>query len=513
MGRLWGGLLAGAAAGCALTTVALIGRIVDGVPTLPDLVQDRLVLLLPGPVFALLLERFLYLGKPLLFAGLLLAQVAIGAVLGMALLRARHVVIATFVAALALWLVLGLVLLPLAGNGPFARDRGVAATIFAGCVAYAVTFLLLLPRAEQPAAPTPRARSQRNAVQFFVQRRRLLAGGLLGLSTAVLTRRAIGSLPALPPRGASAAGGGTSGGTAQAGTQAGLPPPITPVNRFYVVTKNLLDPKLSGSSWSLRVDGMVLKPLKLSYADLLAMPPVAVQRTLECISNEVGGDLISTGNWTGVRLVDLLQRAGVLQGATALSLSSADGYSASMTLTQAIDPATLIAYQLDGAPLSQKHGYPARVLGTNTYGMKNPKWLTRIELTRDTRQGFWQQQGWDGEDIVQTMARIDAPGDGMRLPLGPITVAGIAFAGARGISRIELATDGGSTWSDAQIAPSQGANTWTFWQYAWQPAQAGSYTLTVRATDGTGTVQPSRRTDTYPTGATGYDAIHLKIGG
>jgi hypothetical protein len=82
MGRLWGGLLAGAAAGCALTTVALIGRIVDGVPTLPDLVQDRLVLLLPGPVFALLLERFLYLGKPLLFAGLLLAQVAIGAALG-----------------------------------------------------------------------------------------------------------------------------------------------------------------------------------------------------------------------------------------------------------------------------------------------------------------------------------------------------------------------------------------------------------------------------------------------
>ncbi len=500
----------GVAAGCAFVVVALLARAADAVPTIPELIQDRLVLLLPGPVFSLLLDRFLYLGKPLLFASLLLAQILFGGLAGIAIGRwGRPALIAA-----ALWLVTGLVALPLADRGVFAGSLKVAVVTLLSFAAYAVTFTLFagLPMSRSNAPRQGDAAARMDPREGRLDRRRLLVGGLLGLAAVVLTRRAIGRLPALPPRGRVLASGGGSAQPATGGAPApGLPPAVTPADQFYIVSKNLLDPEVDAGQWRLEVTGMVAHPLTLGYNDILAMPAVEVYRTLECVSNDVGGDLISNGLWTGARLADLLQRAGVQPGATAIEFTSADRYTATMTLQQAMDPQTLLAYRLDGAPLPDKHGYPVRVLGTGTYGMKHPKWLTRIALVSTPHPGFWQQQGWDEQGIVQTMSRIDTPADGSRVAAGPVSIEGIAFAGARGITRVEVSTDGGTTWSDAQLLPSLGPNTWTFWKFSWQPDRPGGYTIVARATDGSGTVQTARRTDPFPAGATGYHEIHVRV--
>ena len=494
-------VLSGVAAGCAFVVVALLGRVAARVPTLPELVQDRLVLLLPGQVFSFLLDRFLELGKPLLFTSLLLTQIALGGLAGLIIGRWGR----PFVVAAVLWLATGLIVLPLAGRGVFAGSIAVACVTLLAFVAYALAFVYFagvpLPwRRIVGPPPKPVAGSRRD-------RRRLLAGGLLGAAALALAVRAIGRTPALPSRGGRR-------GSGQAGPDTpipGLPPMVTPTDRFYVVSKNLIDPEIDAGRWRLQIDGLVERPLTLRYGDLLAMPAMTEYRTLECISNEVGGDLISNGLWTGVRLADLLTRAGVRPGAAAVFFTSEDRYTSSMPLRQAQDPATLLAYRLNDGPLPQKHGYPLRVLGAGTYGMKNPKWLTRIEVTDATRAGFWQQQGWDEEEIVQTMSQIGVPGDGMEVPAATTTIAGIAFAGARGITRVEVSTDGGATWSDAQLLQSLGPNTWTFWHNAWPDVRPGEYTLVVRATDGAGTVQTARRTDPFPVGATGYHQVRIRV--
>jgi DMSO/TMAO reductase YedYZ molybdopterin-dependent catalytic subunit len=496
------GFWSGVGAGCAFVVVALLVRVTVSVPTLPELVQDRLVLLLPGPIFSLLLDRFLYLGKPILFGSLLAAQLLAGGLAGIVAARLRRPVLV----AAALWLLTGVVLLPLANRSPFDGKLSVALVTLLGYAAYAGAFLLFSEPTHAGSNPAG------------VDRRRLLAGSVLGVAAVVLARLAIGTEPSLPPRGAAGVSGGEAEGSgaldaAPGALLPGLPPAVTPADRFYLVSKNLLDPNVDAGSWRLQVQGLVTTPLSLRLADVAALPVVQDYRTLECISNEIGGDLISNGLWTGARLADVLQQAGVKQGAVAVRFTSADGYTADMPIAQALDPSTLLAYTLDGAPLPHRHGYPVRVLAIGTYGMKNPKWIVRIEVMNAPSKGFWQEQGWDEQGIVQTMAQITTPHDGARLPAGPITVAGVAFTGARGIKQVEVSADGGNTWNSAQLLPSQGLYAWSFWQLSWQPPRAAVYTLSVRATDGTGALQPKNRTDPFPSGATGYHEVRIRAGG
>jgi DMSO/TMAO reductase YedYZ molybdopterin-dependent catalytic subunit len=507
----------GVSAGLAFVLVELVARAVGSIPTIPELVQDRLVLSLPGPLFAFFLDRLLYLGKPLLFSALLIGLVLLAGLLGVAAGRWGRIGLI----AAALWLVLGFLVLPLAGHGVFAGSAGIAVVNLVALLVYAVTFALLQggsPGWAPLLAGVPPADAAQTTDGRF-GRRRLLSGGLLGLAAVGLAWRAVGREPQLPPRGDAAASGGSAATLSQsplAATSASatpwLPPAVTPADRFYIVSKNLLDPRLEGGKWRLRIDGLVDHPLQLGQPDLLEMPAVTDYRTLECISNEVGGDLISNGRWTGVRLAELLQRAGVQPTAAAVQFTSADGFTSDLTLQQALDPTTLLVYRLNDADLPFKHGFPARVLSAATYGMKNPKWVTRMELVRSPKPGFWQQQGWDQRGIVQTMAEVDSHQDGAVVQAGQVNLGGIAFAGARGITRVEITTDGGSSWNDAQLLPSLGPNTWTFWQYTWQPPAAGAYTVAVRATDGTGAPQSSRRTDPFPVGATGFHEIHLRVG-
>ena len=510
-------LATGLAAGCTYLTVELLGRLA-GVPTIPEMVQDALLLLLPGRVFAFLLDRLRYLAKPMLFAGLLISQLVTLGLVHVATARWRH----PFRVALLLWLATGFGLLPLTGNGPMGRRLGVALTSLASFAAYAVGLVFFADRqATRMGAP----RNQPNAVTRFAEwlnpdagQRRLIFGGALFVASAFLARRVLGSVPSLPECGretrrtpSARALSATSPAGNVGSPLPGLPPMLTPASDFYVVSKNIVDPEVSLASWHLKVVGMVDRPLDLSDDDVRALPAQRVYRTLECISNEVGGNLISNGQWTGVRLGDLLERAGVQEGAQVLHFTSADGYTENMPIAQALLPSTILAYQLDDAPLPREHGFPLRVLGSGTFGMKNPKWLTRIEVAHAGEPGFWEQRGWDADAIVQTMSRIDVPTDRAPVQGTPIEVAGVAFAGDRGIQRVEIASDGETTWQAAELFPSLGANTWVFWHYQWSPRRVGSHVLVVRATDGRGQVQTAVERGTFPAGATGYHEVEVQV--
>lgn len=398
-----------------------------------------------------------------------------------------------------LWLLTGIVLLPLAGQAPFGGSPAIAAATFLAFAIYGLILEALWMR--------PRLAGRRETggpfLSLVTARRDVVAGLVLLAASAVLARRAIGVIPSVPSGGKGGGPPGSSGGG-----KSGLPPPVTPADQFYIVSKNIDDPTVDAHNWSLQVVGLVDQPLKLSYEDIMAMPSQEFVRTLECISNEVGGDLISNGTWTGVRMSDVLAKARVQGGAKVLNFTSVDGYTENMSLQKAMDPTTFLAYKLDGQPLPPKHGYPLRVLGAGTYGMKNPKWLTKIEVAGAADQGFWERQGWNPDAIVQTMSRIDSPHQGDIVPAGAF--AGIAFAGDRGIQRVELSTDGGKTWQPADLLPPLGPLTWVFWRTSISLPR-GPYDVQVRATDGSGQLQTSRTADPFPAGASGYHQARIEV--
>src|SRR5258708_17407179 len=164
---------------------------------------------------------------------------------------------------------------------------------------------------------------------------------------------------------------------------------------------------------------------------------------MECISNNIGGELMSTGSFTGVRLRDLVAMASPTSGARWVALKARDGYSESlpMSLVQGA-PEIIVAYELDGAPLPMSHGFPARMIIPGRYGMKGPKWLDSIDMVNQESGGYWEQQGWGRKAGVQTTARIDMPPYGRLGQLGGVSVSGVAFAGAPRLSQVEDSTHG-----------------------------------------------------------------------
>lgn len=290
----------------------------------------------------------------------------------------------------------------------------------------------------------------------------------------------------------------------------GLTARVTPIGSFYVVDEALADPLVDPATWRLGVGGKVARPLSLSLDDLLAFPAVERFQTLECISNPVGGELISTTKWTGVELRRVLEAADPRPGAVEVVFRSADGYSESLPLAVASDPDTLIAYGMDGRALSVAHGFPARILSAGTYGMKNPKWLVEIELVTSPYDGFWETRGWSKAAMVKTWCRIDTPPSGRRGE-GARPIAGVAFAGDRGVSRVEVSTDDGVTWSRAELEPALSPLSWVRWRFDWVPARTGLHTIRARARDGDGVVQTSEFAPPHPDGASSYPVIAFTV--
>ena|GEM_PF-190488 len=293
----------------------------------------------------------------------------------------------------------------------------------------------------------------------------------------------------------------------------GETPELTDTNDFYYVSKNVYsDPSLDATSWSLTVNGEgVEHPFTLSYQDLLNMPSVEQITTLECISNVIGGDLMSSARWQGVRLKDLLARAGVKAGSTKVAFHAADDYTDSIHLSKALDPMTLLVYTINGQPLPPEHGFPARMIVPGIYGMKHCKWITRIEIVNYNLLGYWQQEGWNDDGVINLGARIDVPFDSATLPANRQTfIAGVAFAGAKGVSAVDVSTDNGATWQRAALKQPLGAVTWTLWELPWTPpASNKTYAIVVRMIDLQGYYQQPVLADPYPSGATGYHRIYV----
>src|SRR5436853_919093 len=297
--------------------------------------------------------------------------------------------------------------------------------------------------------------------------------------------------------------GRVKGGTGEFPNIDNLALEVTPTKDFYLVSKNAFDPEVDATRWRLEIAGLVETPMTLTYDDSKALPAVEQYATLCCISNEVGGDLIGNAYWRGVRLKDLLQRAGLKPGVVDIALRASDDYTDSIPLARAMQDGTLLVYEMNGEPLTPAHGYPLRLLVPGIYGMKNVKWITRLEAIDYDLKGFWQRRGWDDRAEYKTMSRLDAPAVTVK---GESSIAGIAFAGDRGISKVEVSTDGGATWEQAEIKPALSSFTWALWHKRWTPQQAGKHRLVVRATDGRGNLQTPQYAPPAPSGSTGYDA-------
>jgi DMSO/TMAO reductase YedYZ molybdopterin-dependent catalytic subunit len=291
--------------------------------------------------------------------------------------------------------------------------------------------------------------------------------------------------------------------------------PITPNDLFYCVTKNVIDPRVDIDLWHLEISGLVQNVATWRFQDLLGFKPTTQETTLMCISNGLDAGLISNAVWKGFPLRDLLDQAGMLSGAARVRLHGVDNYTDTIPLEKAMAPTTLLAYEMNGAPLPDRHGYPLRVVVPGYFGEKNVKWLTKVEVTDASAKGFYEAQGWGPDFIVPTRSRIDVPDDWTFVSLGkltsPIEIKGIAFGGDRGISRVELSFDDGKTWKDAEIYYSGGNLAWSLWKAQWTPAATGDYALTVRATDGEGDVQKWEEDRGPFSGVSGLHMVNVRV--
>jgi DMSO/TMAO reductase YedYZ molybdopterin-dependent catalytic subunit len=292
--------------------------------------------------------------------------------------------------------------------------------------------------------------------------------------------------------------------------EAKLTSPITPNDDFYV-TSYQSPPTIRVKEWSLSVDGSVERPMTLTYDELLAKPAVSQIVTLECVGNTVAGEFISTAKWTGIPLRSLLEEAEVRHPVYDIVFHAADGYTDSIRYEQALVGDVMIAHTMNGVKLPQGHGFPARAIVPGHYGMKSVQWLTRIEVVAYDHKGYYQRKGWTEEAIVKTMSRIDLPGHGATVHGLQQKIQGIAFAGAREIHQVEVSTDGGAQWRTAKLAGALAPSAWRFWSYDWVVLAPGRYTLVVRATDGSGSLQTSIEQDPAPDGAAGLHEVTVTV--
>lgn len=301
----------------------------------------------------------------------------------------------------------------------------------------------------------------------------------------------------------------------------GTRPELSRMPDFYRVDINLRPPQADAVSGAMRdearllveeadvepvdapfplaVRGLVERPRLLSLDEIRALPAVDQFATLECISNTVGGDLIDTTVFTGARLADVLELAGVRSEAQDIKFTCADGYTESLPIESATDPRTLLCYAMGGQPLSEEHGFPLRLYTPNRFGMKNPKWIVLLEMVGGDYRGYWEQRGWDEQAFVKLTSVIDAVEPVER---GVVDVGGIAFAGARGVAGVEVRVNGGE-WMPAELNRPISPLTWVQWRVRLE-AEPGRRFLEVRAVDLDGNVQTATPSDTFPDGATGY---------
>jgi DMSO/TMAO reductase YedYZ molybdopterin-dependent catalytic subunit len=506
-----------------LLAVAVLGAahlVQAGVPFPPLGLAQRLLELVPGPVAVFFIEHLGHWALRLFAGGFTVGSVLAGGLVGLLVVRRPPAQwqITTWVSAA--------VLAAIALGGYHSAPGAPSLTTYGALVALAaVVFALSLGRAldrlwRQDAVP-PRARglgrTRREVLRAGLGAVGLLAAGLvLHQLTGGLGDR--GGKPLVRPAGAGplrrVAPPPESAGDRAFQAIPGLTPEITRNSRHYVVDQSIIDPDVDPASWHLRIDGLVARPLTLGYEELLALPAIEQYVTMQCISNPVGGNLVSTAKWTGVPLPALLQRAGgVGDRAVRVVFHAVGGYTDSLLMAMALDKATIVAYGMNDSTLPRAHGYPVRIIAPGIYGMKSVKWLQRIEVVDYDYRGYWERSaGWDNVAVIKTASRIDVPQE-LAAVKGQATVAGLAWAGERGIRSVEVSFDDGRSWAPATLRRELARATWRQWRLPWTPSATGRTTIQVRAVDGLGRPQIATPAPPSPAGATGYDQVQLVVGG
>ena len=293
----------------------------------------------------------------------------------------------------------------------------------------------------------------------------------------------------------------------------GINPFVTPAKDFYRIDVALEPPTVDPKTWRLSLEGMVDRPFSIGWDELLAMDAIERPVTLECVSNEVGGDLIGSARWLGVRTADLLKRAGVQAGADMVLSSSVDGFSVSTPVQALLDDRdALVVYAMNGEPLPPTHGFPVRLLTPGLYGFVGAtKWLTKMEVTTYARkQAYWTVLGWADHGPIKPGSQIDVPKPGAHVQAGPVKVGGTAWAHGVGVGKVQVRVDRGP-WRDATLGPDGGVEYWRQWLWTWD-ATRGVHELQVRVVDANGTPQVEAVVDPFPNGASGLHTVKVQVG-
>ncbi len=521
--RDWAASLApGLVGGLAAVALLLLLRRAIEAPLFAEVVTDAAPAVLNPRGFATLLSEFGSDGKPLLFLSVLVLQALGFAVLGMLGLRAyarlrgvddgdgppRPVYGAALWSLVGLLVVLATALITaiLTWTTPATLPVRVGwteyvLTLVASSAAFALVMFVLVPApgtSRQSGGPTL------SRTTGGLSRRRFLrfsGGGVVALAAAALLGFDVWE---------------RRGGGAQRTVRQGPTPEITPNADFYVISKNLFDPRVPVDRWSLSVFGRVERDLLLNYDEVLARPSRQTTVTMQCISNEVGGDLISNAVWSGFPLRELLEEAGIQDSARFVAFRSWDGYTESLPLEFALRDSTMLVTQMNGEPLPDNHGFPLRLLAPGKYGIKHPKWITHIGLVETEVFGYWQLRGYTQDGTMKTSSRIDEPYAGQSVCSGRNGISGVAFAGDRGISRVEVSVDRGTTWRDARLREALSPFTWRLWDLEVDvpPSSAengGRLSLLARATDGHGDLQPLTPRPPDPDGSQGWHAVSVPV--
>ena len=506
------GFIAGAIAGLVMTAVMLLLAWLFGVATPLAIFGDRLSVFIPAETFLSLMGRvggYNHM-KQLGVGSVIFGQIVVGAYGGIfygLIARRRRNVGFIFSGAVFILLPLAAVaifLWPVLGTHYFGLPIGRATTVT--LVGLTTAFIFFERTLVLGFRFLTRPKMQVNDQEFSppMGRRALLFGGL-GILIAggagagilcTLYRRATFSYDGLQYKGRVVQG-------------------ITPNDQFYCVTKNVVDPQVNASLWRLEVSGLVKTRQTYRLDRLKALPAVTQETTLMCISNGLDAGLMSNALWKGVPMGMLLNAATPLPGAAKVRLHGVDNYTDTFPLEKAMDPTTLVVYEMNGEPLAHRHGFPARVIVPGYFGEKHVKWITRIEVAHADAKGFYENQGWGPDFIVPTRSRFDQPDHEstfkLELASKGILVSGVAFGGDRGITRVEVSFDDGPSWEEAKLDYPGTKLTWALWSYNWKPDGADDYTLVVRATDGEGEVQEWDEERPFKSGTTGFHKIVVHV--
>ncbi|MFP5342680.1 MAG: molybdopterin-dependent oxidoreductase [Candidatus Limnocylindria bacterium] len=497
--------LAGAvSAAVALGVSELLAGILPGATSLVAAVGQVVIDLQPPGAKDVVVALFGTNDKVALELFVAALAVAIGAVLGAIARRAYRVAAIGFAA-------FGAIGFAAALGDPLASPAMVAVGVVLAIAAGLQVLARLLARLDRPAAATMPSPERRG---FLIRSAGLGIGAVLaGIGGRTLldqARTAPGPSagPAIPP--ASDVVADPTAAQDLSPTIDGLTPIVMPNDRFYRIDTALLIPRVDPLSWSLRIHGLVDRETTLTFDELVGLPLFDQYVTIACVSNEVGGNLVGNAKWTGVRLRDVLDLAGVQSNATQLVGRSVDGWTAGMPTAWVMDPARepMIAVGMNDEPLPPEHGYPARLIIPGLYGyVSATKWLSELELTTlEAFDGYWIPLGWAKDGPILTQSRIDTPT--REVAAGRVPIAGIAWAPDRGVSRVEVAIDG--AWRDAELSAPLSDATWVQWVVRWD-ATPGEHRIQVRATDGDGVLQEELRSPPAPDGARGWHARTIRV--